>query len=330
MLRFQSYAEGYLGLAPQGDAEGINRLYLCSSGPGGAERDGTDLLLYRVLSDPRAPQEWFRQLAHECGHLLLPPVGGFQAPEAWGSGEVGERLFLYWLVNEAARFARTDWPSAEAVARLDGLWPGCGAPTEDYLAAAGRAPLGVWAAAGPESELIMGMDHRAMQYYVGFVLHVLAAHGTGGLRDVIGMCAGTTVADMVYAYRQACGAWAKAGPITVNAGGYNPAASKLTQPPPPADLTPAAVLLAPGDSVTYPVFLPTATWRLAPAVRETGVRLLVSFDGSPDAQVDIQPTTEPSLIGPLAEGWHKVVLRAPTGQAALHLEGLTFSQGPMP
>ncbi|MBM3501392.1 MAG: tetratricopeptide repeat protein, partial [Armatimonadetes bacterium] len=262
-LRYRTYAEGYLGLAGQGDAEDINRLWLCTGGPDGAERDGSDIYLYRVLSADRSPLEWLRQLAHESGHLLIPPIGGFAAPEMWANGEVGERLLLHWLADESGRWSRSDWPSSQAVARLDALWPGCGGVVEDYLAASGRAPLGVWAAGGPESELIMGMDERAMQYYVGLVLYVLAAHGSDGLREVVKSCAGTTVADFVYAYRQTVGAWAKAGPLTLGAGGYNPAETRLTQPPAPAALAPPWLALGPGDSVTYPVFLPGGTWRIA-------------------------------------------------------------------
>jgi len=329
MLRLQGYAEGYLGLPAQGDAEGINRLWLCLGGPGGAERQDSDVVFYRVLDDPRPPSEWIRQLAHECGHLVIPQVGGFTTPEMWGNGEVGERLFLYFLAEEAARWSGKPWPSAEAVAELDGLWPGAGAGVEDYLAASGRAPLAVWATGGPESELIMGLDDRATLYYVGLVLYVLAAHGTTGLRDVVKTCAGTTVADFVYAYRQSVGRWAKAGPLKLGVGCFNPAETKLTQAPPAAELAPHSLALAGNDSLTYPVFLPAGTWRLAATIPEAGAKLSVSFDGGPETVLEVTPNPEPMPIGPLNEGWHKLRLRCPTGQGLIHLEGLTFGQGPV-
>jgi tetratricopeptide (TPR) repeat protein len=327
-LRVGGYAEGYLGLASQGDAEGINRLWLCAGGPDGAERRDADVFLYRAGDGSRSPLEWLRQLAHESGHLLIPPIGGFAAPEMWANGEVGERLFLYWLAEEAGRWSRTGWPSAEAIARLDGLWPGCGPALEDYLAASGRAPLGVWAGNGPESELIMGMDERAMQYYVGLVLYVLATHGGDGLREVAKSCAGTTVADFVYAYRQTAAAWAKAGPLTLGVGGYNPAETRLTQPPPAADLAPASVTLSAGDTLVYPVFLPAGTWRLTLGIPDVGARVLVSFDGGQETAAEMGPQPEPLLIGPLNEGWHTLRLRGPAEQAPVRLRGLVFSQGP--
>jgi len=328
MLRFRTYAEGYLGLPPQGDAEGLNRLWLCTNGPNGAERSESDILFYQALSPDRSALEWLRQLAHESGHLLLPTVGGFAATEMWGSGEVGERLFVHWLAQEAGGWSGAGWPSDAAVARLDGLWPGCGAAAEDYLAASGRAPLGVWAGDGPESELIMGTDERAMRYYVGFALYILAAHGSSGLRDVVKTCTGTTVADFVYAYRQTVTARAKAGPLTLGSGCLNPAESKLTRPPSAANLAPQSITLAAGDTVAYPVFLPKGTWRLTLGIPDAGAKILVSFDGSADAQVEITPKCEPVLIGPLTEGWHKLRLRTPADQPPVRLEGLTFSEGP--
>jgi len=168
-----------------------------------------------------------------------------------------------------------------------------------------------------------------MRYYAGFVLYILAAHGTDGLRDVVKGCAGTTVADFVYTYRQTVGAWAKAGPLTLGVGGLNPVETKLTQPPPAADLAPRSLTLTGGDTVGYAVFLPTGTWRLALGITDAGAKTLVSFDGSPEAQLEVTPNQEPLLIGPLTEGWHKLRLRSPDGQAPVRLNGLTFSQGPV-
>ncbi|MGQ9730258.1 MAG: tetratricopeptide repeat protein [Candidatus Zipacnadales bacterium] len=329
LLRFQGYAEGYLGLPDQGDAEGITRLWLCLEGSGGAERQGSDIFLYGALSETRSGVEWIRQLAHEVGHLLIPGIGGFAAPEMWANGEVGERLFLYWLAEEAGIWAGTPWPSDAATARLHNLWPEGDLNVEDYLALAGRAPLLIWSQEGPESELIIGMDERAMHYYVGFVLYILAAHGADGLRDVMNTCVGTTVADFMYAYRQAVTTWAQNGPLKIGVGALNPVTSKLTHPSPPASLTPRSLTLAPGDSVNYLVFLPRGVWRVWPTIRETGAKLLLSFDGSPNAAVDLQPGAPPIPIGPLHEGWHKLVLQVPAAEGILNLEGLVFSQGPI-
>jgi hypothetical protein len=327
MLRFLCYSENLLGLPPQGDAEGINRLWLALGGPPGAQRSEADLFVYRVLADRRSPIEWVRQLAHESGHLLIPRIGGFAQPEKWGNGALGERLFIHLLTQEAARTSGSDWPSSAASARLDGLWGSGRLAVEDYLASSGRAPLAVWAPAGPASELIVGEDERAMQYYVGFNLYLLAAHGAPGLRDAIRACSGATTADFVYAYKQAANRWANAGPIELRPGGFDPSASRLTVAPPPAALAPETLILTAGDQVVYPVFLPTGRWELAVLVlpaEGSAPRLAVSFDGGAAVEAPVGPGAASVPIGPLTESWHRVALRLPAGQPPLRLLRLVF------
>lgn len=327
VLRCQCYAEEVLGLPPQGDAEGINRVWLCLGGPPGAQRSDSDLFLYRVLTDQRTPMEWVRQLVHECGHLVIPRIGGFAEPEMWGNGALGERLFIYFLTGEAGRVAGTGWPSDAASARLDRLWPGGHLAAEQYLATPGRAPLAIWAANGPASELIVGQTEQAMQYYVGLNLYLLAAHGPAALREVVKQCAGTSVADFVYTYKQAVIRWAEAGSLALRPGCFDPTTAKLTSPPPGADLSPASVTLSAGDSVTYPVFLPTGQWQLALRLAaETSGKLAVSFDGGAEVQVEVGAGAKPVLIGPLTETWHKLTLRAPIGQGPWRLLELRFQQ----
>ena len=329
MLRIECYAGAYLGLPLQGDAEGINRLWLCQGGEPGAERLDTDIFLYRAFEEARTPMEWVRQLAHECGHLLIPAIGGFAQPEVWGNGELGERLFTHFLTQEAAQVANAEWPSAQAAARLNDLWVGEHIAAEEYLASAGRMPLNLWAGEGPESDLIVGQDERSMQYYVGFALHLLAAHGPGGLREVIKTCRGTTVPDFVYTYKQVASVWAADGPLSFGPGCYDASTTRLTSPP-AASLSPEAVVLARGDTVSYHLFLPTGQWRLSLPLGSTDRtlgKLLVSFDGSPEVEVAVGPEAKSAPIGPLTEGWHRLTLRAPAEQPPLSLARLIFDQG---
>lgn len=43
------------------------------------------------------PIEAVREVVHEYGHALLPPIGGFKQPEDWANGSLGERLFMRYL-----------------------------------------------------------------------------------------------------------------------------------------------------------------------------------------------------------------------------------------
>jgi hypothetical protein len=85
--------------------------YLCWGGTAGGEQTlGEDIeggharrvntiYIYDIASF-KDPMEMAREVAHEYGHAVLPPVGGFQTPEDWANGYLGERLFLRWLRDE--------------------------------------------------------------------------------------------------------------------------------------------------------------------------------------------------------------------------------------
>ncbi|MER3413013.1 MAG: hypothetical protein C4341_02015 [Armatimonadota bacterium] len=51
------------------------------------------------LDSFREPVEMARELAHEFGHVVIPPIGGFEKPERWANGALGERIFLTYLAS---------------------------------------------------------------------------------------------------------------------------------------------------------------------------------------------------------------------------------------
>jgi hypothetical protein len=89
---------------------GLVDFYLCFGGEPGGEQ------LFDKVFDPgvnkeitvntiyiyklqtfTGPVEMAREVAHEYGHAVLPPIGGFKQPEAWATGYLGEKLFLKWI-----------------------------------------------------------------------------------------------------------------------------------------------------------------------------------------------------------------------------------------
>jgi hypothetical protein len=100
-------------------------VYLCAGGEPGAEQKiledpfvqtlGTvpprvnNIYVYSVptLTDRL---EFAREVAHEYGHATWPGYGGFTKPENWASGDMAERVFLMWLMQEqqAGRLRPTD------------------------------------------------------------------------------------------------------------------------------------------------------------------------------------------------------------------------------
>ncbi len=89
-------------------------VYLCAGGEPGAEQKTmedpyqsdasggparvSNIYVYSVptLKDRI---EFAREIAHEYGHATWPPMGGYTGPEEWVSGDMGERVFMMWLVQ---------------------------------------------------------------------------------------------------------------------------------------------------------------------------------------------------------------------------------------
>ncbi len=84
--------------------ERLLRVFLMTEGKAGAEQQQNLIYLYD-LSERVPPHEWVRELTHEYGHWILPPINSFVEPEPWANGDLGERWFTYYLVERAKQAA---------------------------------------------------------------------------------------------------------------------------------------------------------------------------------------------------------------------------------
>ncbi|MCH8977801.1 MAG: hypothetical protein IH945_00970 [Armatimonadetes bacterium] len=57
-----------------------------------------NIYIYSV-SNLDDPLEFARELAHEYGHATLPGIGGYSEPEDWANGDLGERVYMTWLLQ---------------------------------------------------------------------------------------------------------------------------------------------------------------------------------------------------------------------------------------
>ncbi len=307
-LRFRYYAEAYLALVPTDDPEGLVRLWLCEQRAAGAERLGADVFFYGIGQE-RQPIEWVRELAHEYGHAVIPRVAGFVQPEPTANGELGERLLIDWLCQEAGLAAGESWPAAEAGAALDGLW---GAPLDAarYLAEKGRSAFAFWYEQGPSSELVVGQDEAAMTYFNGLALYIRAAYSDETLGEVMRASAGVTVADFLFAFKQTMGLRTEAGQIALCAGAFDPVASQLSADYAAGQIAPSSVTISSGDAATYQVYLT----RCHCAVRLEGegpdVALSVAVDNLHTATASLG-AAEPEALGTIETGWHRISVRSP-------------------
>jgi hypothetical protein len=150
-------------------------VWLCQKGQSGGEQYHNNLYLYD-LDAPRSSIEWLREIVHEYGHLALPPIGGYKAPEYWANGYLGERLLVRWLYQDARARA--------AVERAWGDFSG-GANYLRLLVDPARA---LYRRVGPNKTWLARRDEDGMRYFIGLILAADDKYGAatvgGALADL--------------------------------------------------------------------------------------------------------------------------------------------------
>ena len=149
-------------------------VWLCTGGQSGGEQWRSNLYLYD-LGTPRSSIEWIREVVHEYSHLALPAVGGYDAPEYWANGYLGERLLVRWFQREP------DGP-----AKVAAVWGDfSGAPNFDRLLIA--PPLALYKKIGPSPVWQGRRDEMGMRYLIGQALTFDDKHGAKRLGDAFAL-----------------------------------------------------------------------------------------------------------------------------------------------
>lgn len=323
LLRFSLHSEIYLGRAPQGDSEGLVHVYFCEAGPVGAEQYQDNIYLYDVVQG-RSPLEWAREMAHELGHYLLPPVGRFEEPEPWGNGELGERLFLQWLAAEAGEVTGERWPAETAQSALANLWQGQQMDLDHYIQHECRPLLDFWLEKSPDSPLIAGAKQPSLDYFIGFCLWAQAAHGPAVLAEMLDSAAGTSIADFALAYKATVEQVLARGALSVSAEALNLAGSQLSLPPTEGALGREEVKLGPEDVVVLPVFLPAGAWQLTAQSQPQDAQLHLTTELGEDTMEGVG--TLSIAVG--QGGWHQIRVTAPQVSEVIELQGFTVAALP--
>ncbi len=98
LLHCYELARVRLGLEHALRYEGVLRVFLKTDGKPGAEQQRNLLYMY-ALDENLPPSEWLRELTHEYGHWVIPPINSFVEPEPWANGDLGERWFTLYLAE---------------------------------------------------------------------------------------------------------------------------------------------------------------------------------------------------------------------------------------
>jgi hypothetical protein len=157
-------------------------VWLAPGGAPGAEQWAGSIIVHGAAAD-RSALEWARQLAHEWGHAAIPGGGGFQEPEAWAAGDLGERLFLP-AMQRAGRLSAWD-------ASLD---------VAPYVTRYVDPPRMAFAKTGPVVRLVRGVDAASYSHYLGACLSIAHSYGMPILAAAMNDMDGPRTADLLAAF----------------------------------------------------------------------------------------------------------------------------------
>lgn len=147
-------------------------VWLCTGGRSGGEQWRSNLYLYN-RETPRSSIEWIREIIHEYSHLALPAIGGYDAPEYWANGYLGERLLVRWLQR------LPDGP-----AEVTAVWGDfSGASNFDRLLI--TPPLTLYKKIGPSPAWLARRDEPGMRYLIGQALTFDDKYGSARLGDAL-------------------------------------------------------------------------------------------------------------------------------------------------
>lgn len=164
LLRLYDEVKSFSGLTPRFSDNGAVNIWLTEQHLPGAETLRENIYFFNMDAERSAP-EWVRQIAHEYGHLTLPPIAGYSAPESVASGYLGERLFMKLLLrNTSTQAGEHPWLlSIDAGAFQTRFY--------DLL-------ISKFCAIGTSSEVILGNDAEAMDTVVGMALYLAEVRGS--------------------------------------------------------------------------------------------------------------------------------------------------------
>ncbi len=172
LLRLWSLAHEKMGLDHSRIHSYLVEVYLTESGlaggeqksvtqltEGGVPRQHNCIFVYRMESFTK-PMEMLREIAHEYGHAIMPPIGGFSKPEEWGNGYLGENLFVQMLCDTPDPAMAWGEDTLGVSKEMAERWRAQnGLPKSDA----------VWIH-GADEKLLEGSGIEAMNAYIGLML----------------------------------------------------------------------------------------------------------------------------------------------------------------
>ncbi len=170
-LSFYILGKKYLGRTSQWSKDGIVDIWLSEKGEVGGEQIGRELYIYQI-GKGREEIELLREIAHEWGHHIIPPIGPYKGPEKWANGYIGERLLLNLFKGNLIPCQQR-----EEIAK--------------FLERRNRLPLEIFEKTGYPSGLLKDEGEEGFWYIVGYVLKISEKEGIGFIQEILQKIKGT-------------------------------------------------------------------------------------------------------------------------------------------
>jgi len=159
------------------------RVFLMTEGKAGAEQQQNLMYLYD-LSERVPPQEWLRELTHEYGHWILPPINSYEEPEPWANGDLGERWFTLHLVARArSEGSEPDFLMGASLSALEAYLRRTVEPLVERMAREGLHP-----------QRWRSRRRAGYEEYLAFALYIDRVYGSERLGRAM-LCAGGVEPD---------------------------------------------------------------------------------------------------------------------------------------
>lgn len=187
LLSCYHLARTRLGLDHPVRYDRLLRVFLMTEGRAGAEQQRNLLYMY-ALNERVPPHEWVRELTHEYGHWIIPPINSYTEPEPWANGDLGERWFTYHLLEQQKR------GSEETNILPDSLMGASLQSLEAYVRRAVEPLVERMAREGLNPQRWRSRRRDGFEEYLAFALYMDRVYGSARLGRAM-LCAGGVEPD---------------------------------------------------------------------------------------------------------------------------------------
>ncbi len=183
LLACYDLARTRLGLDHALRYDRLLRVFLMTEGKAGAEQQQNLMYLYD-LSERVPPQAWVRELTHEYGHWIIPPINSYEEPEPWANGDLGERWFTLHLVARArSEGSEPDFLMGASLSALEAYLRRTVEPLVERMAREGLHP-----------QRWRSRRRAGYEEYLAFALYIDRVYGSERLGRAM-LCAGGVEPD---------------------------------------------------------------------------------------------------------------------------------------